>query len=194
MAAILSRPQCVLLSYMVNTVVAMPGDALAIIMSEFDQNIPVAVPSGLMWPVDTGDNREKQNWRFDKINIPESVHCTSWKWLDIALFVKVRHWNKRSLSKKHVRSSVCDTFFHNVPLIVSSWNQELLPLAKVMSMQKVKVRGQRPQRSKHIFQGHPSIFKVLRAEKWTIWLRFGRLWIATPIGIHGGIWNDMHGF
>ena len=45
-----------------------------------------------------------------------------------------------------VRLSVCPsvTPFHNVPIIVSSWNfQELLPWSKVMSMQKVKVRGQR---------------------------------------------------
>ena len=34
--------------------------------------------------------------------------------------------------------------FHHVPIIVSSWNfQELLTWSKVMSMQKVKVRGQR---------------------------------------------------
>ena len=34
--------------------------------------------------------------------------------------------------------------FHHVPIIVSSWNfQELLPMTKVTSMQKVKVRGQR---------------------------------------------------
>ena len=34
--------------------------------------------------------------------------------------------------------------FDNVPVIVSSWNfQELLPLTDVMSIQKVKVRGQR---------------------------------------------------
>ena len=34
--------------------------------------------------------------------------------------------------------------FHHVPIIVSSWNfQELLPWSKVMSMQKVNVRGQR---------------------------------------------------
>ena len=34
--------------------------------------------------------------------------------------------------------------FHHVPIIVSSWNfQELLPWIEVMSMQKVKVRGQR---------------------------------------------------
>ena len=41
--------------------------------------------------------------------------------------------------------------FHYVPVSVSSWNfQELLPLTKMMSMQKVKVRGQRSrsQRSK----------------------------------------------
>ena len=34
--------------------------------------------------------------------------------------------------------------FHHVPIIVSSWNfQELLPMTKVTSMQKVQVRGQR---------------------------------------------------
>ena len=48
--------------------------------------------------------------------------------------------------------SVClSHLFHNVPLIVSSWNlQELLPLTEVMSMQKVKVKDQRSmsQRSK----------------------------------------------
>ena len=48
-----------------------------------------------------------------------------------------------------VRSSVrlsvrLSHLFHHVPIIVSSWNfQELLPWSKVMSMQKVKVRGQR---------------------------------------------------
>ena len=41
--------------------------------------------------------------------------------------------------------SVClSHLFHHVPIIVSSWNfQELLPWSKVMSMQTVKVRGQR---------------------------------------------------
>ena len=44
-----------------------------------------------------------------------------------------------------VRLSVClSHLFHHVPIMVSSWNfQELLPWSKVMSMQKVKVRGQR---------------------------------------------------
>ena len=44
-----------------------------------------------------------------------------------------------------LRLSVClSHLFHHVPIIVSSWNfQELLPWSKVMSMQKVKVRGQR---------------------------------------------------
>ena len=45
--------------------------------------------------------------------------------------------------------SVCPSvslshLFDYVPIIVSSWNfQELLPMTKVRSMQKVKVRGQR---------------------------------------------------
>ena len=44
-----------------------------------------------------------------------------------------------------VRPSVClSHLFDYVPNIVSSWNfQELLPMTKVRSMQKVKVRGQR---------------------------------------------------
>ena len=48
-----------------------------------------------------------------------------------------------------VRLSVClsvclSHLFDNVPVIVSSWNyRELLPLTDVMSMQNVKVRGQR---------------------------------------------------
>ena len=44
-----------------------------------------------------------------------------------------------------VRASVGPShFFNHVPIIVSSCNfQELLPMTKVTSMQKVKVRGQR---------------------------------------------------
>ena len=44
-----------------------------------------------------------------------------------------------------VRPSVrLSHLFDYVPIIVSSWNfQELLPVTEVMSMQKVKVRGQR---------------------------------------------------
>ena len=43
-----------------------------------------------------------------------------------------------------VRPSVClSHLFDYVPIIVSSWNfQELLPVTKVTSMQKVKVKGQ----------------------------------------------------
>ena len=50
-----------------------------------------------------------------------------------------------------VHPSVCLSvrllhFFHNVPVIVSSWNfQELLPMTEVMSMQKVKGQGHRSE-------------------------------------------------
>ena len=57
---------------------------------------------------------------------------------------------------------------HYVPLIVSLWNfHELLPLTKVMSMQKDKVRGQRSgsQRSKQILP------------------QFGRFGTVTPVFI-----------
>ena len=44
-----------------------------------------------------------------------------------------------------VHPSVCPShLFHHVPIIMSSWNfRELLPMTKVTSMQKAKVRGQR---------------------------------------------------
>ena len=58
---------------------------------------------------------------------------------------------RRTLSSVH--PSVCLLhLFHNVPVIVSSWNfQELLKLRKVMTTKMVKVRGQRSmsQKSKH---------------------------------------------
>ena len=68
-----------------------------------------------------------------------------------------------------VRPSVCHTFFSYVHIIVSSWNfQELLPLTKVMSMQKVEVKG----------QGH-------RGQT-----QFSSLWSVTPVWIHIWRWND----
>ena len=59
-------------------------------------------------------------------------------------------WCLKSLSENtyfrpSVRLSVRPShLFDNVPVIISSWNfQELLPSTDVMSMQKVKIRGQR---------------------------------------------------
>ena len=56
--------------------------------------------------------------------------------------VRLSVWPSVCLS---VRPSVClSHLFDYVPIILSSWNfQELLPVTKVTSMQKVKVRGQR---------------------------------------------------
>ena len=62
--------------------------------------------------------------------------------------------------------------FDNVPAIVSSWIfQDSLPLVKVMSMQKIKVRGQR-SRSKPYFP------------------QFGRFRTVTPVWIHRWIRGD----
>ena len=69
----------------------------------------------------------------------------------------LNHWNRFLAATKQlykwyfpsVRLSVCPSvclshLFDYVPIIGSSWNfQELLPMTKVRSMQKVKVRGQR---------------------------------------------------
>ena len=74
-----------------------------------------------------------------------------------------------------VRPSVClSHLFHHVPIIVSSWNfQELLPWSKVMSMQKVKVRGQRS-----------------RSQRSTPNLAVSGL--LTPVWIHIWQWNHAH--
>ena len=54
-------------------------------------------------------------------------------------------WYLYQMCNTDVRLSVClSHLFDYVPLMVSSWNfQELLPMTKVSSMQKVKVGGQR---------------------------------------------------
>ena len=71
--------------------------------------------------------------------------------------------------------SVRNTFFRYVYIIVWSWHfQDLLQLTKVMSMQKVKVKGKRSrsQRSKHILR------------------QFGRFRTITIFWIHRWLQND----
>ena len=72
-----------------------------------------------------------------------------------------------------VRPSVCPSqLFHHVPIIVSLWNiQELLSMTEVMSMQMIKVRGQ----------------KVKVTEVKT---HFSRFWTVTPVSIHIWWWHD----
>ena len=71
---------------------------------------------------------------------------------------------KNTSVRPSVCLSVCHTFFTMfLSLYVSSWNfQKLLPMTKVISIQKVKVRGQSAKRCPIIFQGHLSNFKVTR--------------------------------
>ena len=74
-----------------------------------------------------------------------------------------------------VNLPVCPSqLFHYVPVIILLWNFQLfLPLTKVMSMQKIKVRGQRskPQRPQKIL------------------CQFWHFRAVTPIGIHRWLWN-----
>ena len=70
-------------------------------------------------------------------------------WIDLFFSCdQAAFWLVQSF-RPSVRPSVClsvrlSHLFHHVPIIVSSWNfQDLLPWSEVMSMQKVKVRGQR---------------------------------------------------
>ena len=69
-----------------------------------------------------------------------SIHEMSSKIIFLAATKQLYEWYFPS-----VCPSVClSHLFDYVPIIVSSWNfQELLPMTKVRSMQKVKVRGQR---------------------------------------------------
>ena len=93
------------------------------------------------------------NWAF-----PDYRLATAFKSLRCALFnaTKLFLAATKQLYKWYfpsVRLSVCPSvclsvclshLFDYVPIIVSSWNfQGLLPMTKVRSMQKVKVRGQR---------------------------------------------------
>ena len=94
------------------------------------------------------------NWTFpDCISSLKSPMATKWcTMLDITLKRCPIIFNCKQLYKWYfpsvrlsVRLSVClSHLFDYVPIILSSWNfQESLPMTKVRSMQKVKVRGQR---------------------------------------------------
>ena len=72
-----------------------------------------------------------------------------WAWIvDRAIFLaatkQLYDWFSPSVCPSVCLSVRPSHLFLHVPIIVSSWNfQELLPMTKVTSMQKVKVRGQR---------------------------------------------------
>ena len=114
--------------------------------------------------------------------------------------------------------SVCHTFF-TVTLIVSSWNfQELLPMTKVRSMQKVKVTEVKTPLNRfrtvtlvwiHIWwwndahslmllrRGALLFFKVIcqilrsrGSKNRRIWPRFGRFRTVTSVWIHQWLRND----
>ena len=86
--------------------------------------------------------------------------------------VKHRHIFSCDQAALQMVFSVClSHLLYYVPIIVSSWNfQELLPMTKVRSMHKVKVRGKRSrsQRSQPNF------------------------WTVTPVWIQIWWWNDAY--
>ena len=89
----------------------------------------------------------------------------------MVFFSKISIWPSVHLS---VCLSVClSHLFDYVAVIVSSWNfQELLPMTKVRSMQKVKVRG---QRSRSQVTTQLNCFRTV-----------------TPVWIHKWWWNDTY--
>ena len=90
---------------------------------------------------------EKTQSTFNKKNdwLTYRFSCTYSKYRNLYFFVSCDQAALRTLLS--VRPSFCQSgcpshLFHYVRVIVSSWNfQELLPMTKTMSMQKVKVRG-----------------------------------------------------
>ena len=103
----------------------------------------------------------KNLWRLMNVNMiiekPEFETQIQASWYLIEIFFFHEDWIDLFFScdqaafwlVQSFRPSVClsvrlSHLFHHVPIIVSSWNfQDLLPWSEVMSMQKVKVRGQR---------------------------------------------------
>ena len=106
------------------------------------------------------------------------IHSRLMQWSRFPYFLLVRRCVRRCPSSMNdsVRRCVClsvrlSHLCNYVPIIVSSWNfQKLLPMTEVMSIQKVKVKGQRSmsQRSKN---------------------QFSRLRTVTPVWIRMWWWN-----
>ena len=92
--------------------------------------------SAAIWPIfaDCSEVAVLCDWGITKHFYPKVMQMTIFSCDQAAI------WLVQSVCPS-VRPS---PLFHHVPIIVSSWNfQELLPWTEVMSMQKVKVRGQR---------------------------------------------------
>ena len=67
-----------------------------------------------------------------------------WKYTFLAATKQLYEWSSPSICLSVCLSVCLSHLFDYVSIIVSSWNfLELLPMTKVTSMQKVKVRGQR---------------------------------------------------
>ena len=102
----------------------------------------VLLENQLYWRQSTGLDG---NYRSRKITARRWLH----KYVGAECGASSFTWYLYQMCNTDVRRSVClsvcpSHLFDYVPIIVSSWNfQESLPMTKVMSMRKVKVRGQR---------------------------------------------------
>ena len=98
-----------------------------------------------------------------------------WAWIAFATFLaatkRLYEWFSLSIRPSDRLSACMSHIFLYVSIIVSSWNlQELLPSTEVMSMQKVKVRGQRSRSQR-------------------LKIQLNRFRTVTPVGIHIWWWN-----
>ena len=92
-------------------------------------------------------SKQSWSWWFEMPSCSLWRHCNALAFIPVQFLAATKQLYDWFIP--YVRLSVCPSvrpshLFHHVPIIVSSWNfQELLPMTKVTSMQKVKVRGKR---------------------------------------------------
>ena len=109
------------------------------------------------------------NYRSRKITARRWLH----KYVGAECGASSFTWYLNQMCNADVRLSVCPShLFLHVPIIVSSWNfQELSPMTKVMSMQKI--RGQ-------------------RSRSQLVTTQLNRFRTVTPVWIHIWWWNDAY--
>ena len=137
----------------------------SVCLSHLFDYVPIIVSSWNFWGVITNDQSKvhaKGQGQRSKVKVTEvttQLNCFRtvtpvwihiWWWNDAYSLMLLRRGALLFLAAtkqlyKWYFPPVCPShLFDYVPIIVSSWNfQELLPMTKVRSMQKVKVRGQR---------------------------------------------------
>ena len=99
-----------------------------------------------MFPIWRRHHDHNNQWMtlFDTDSWPNTLQILTIHIFLLAATKQLYEWFSPPVCPSVCLSVRLSHLFDYVPIIVSSWNfQELLPVTKVTSMQKVKVRGQR---------------------------------------------------